>query len=80
VGSEPHEPIQAKVIRSEDARGAIDVPWLATEFKIDPERRHRRGRGRGVGVLEGSLEDNLVAGLCDGTEGTVGVEDAERVI
>jgi hypothetical protein len=84
VGCEPHEPIQAIVIRSDEARGAIDVSWLAAEFIIDPERGwgRRGGGGGGVGVRvnKSSLENNFVADLGDGSKGAVGVEDAERVV
>lgn len=59
-GSKPHEPVQPIVVRRNETRPAVNIPWLAQELVLLPDCR------RVLGILaQSALEDHLCALLGD---------------
>lgn len=59
-GSKPHEPVQSVVVRRNEARAAVKVPWFTQELVLLPNRL------RVLGILvESALENHFSTLLGD---------------
>lgn len=72
-GREPQQPVQAQVVGGDLAGAAAGVARLGLELVLLPDG------GRAGGGVVGALQDDLAPHPGDGPEGTVGVDQAQRV-